>query len=51
LFAGAGVGWHYETGIQIIRMILAGIFDRFPNLTIVKGDEIWIGTDRRASVL
>ena len=37
LFARAGIGWHYETGIQIIRMILAGVFDRFPNLTIVTG--------------
>jgi len=37
LFAGPGIGWHYETGIQIIRMILAGVFDRFPNLTIVTG--------------
>jgi hypothetical protein len=24
LFAGAGIGWHYETGIQIIRMIWPG---------------------------
>jgi uncharacterized protein len=37
LFAGPGIGWHYETGIQIVRMILAGVFDRFPNLTIVTG--------------
>jgi len=37
LVAGPGIGWHYETGIQIIRMILAGVFDRFPNLTIVIG--------------
>jgi len=29
LFAGPGIGWHYETGIQIIRMILAGVFDAF----------------------
>ena len=34
LFARAGIGWHYETGIQIIRMILAGVFDCFPNLTL-----------------
>ena len=25
-----GWGWHNEAGIQIIRMILAGTFDRFP---------------------
>ncbi len=37
LFARAGIGWHYETGIQIIRMALAGVFDRFPDLQIVTG--------------
>jgi len=37
LFARAGIGWHYETGIQIIRMILAGVFDRFPDLNILTG--------------
>jgi uncharacterized protein len=29
-FATGGIGWHYETGIQIIRMILSGVFDRYP---------------------
>lgn len=37
LFARPGIGWHYETGIQILRLILAGVFDRFPNLQIVTG--------------
>ncbi len=37
LFARPGIGWHYEAGIQIIRLILAGVFDRFPNLQIVTG--------------
>ena len=37
LFARAGIGWHYETGIQIVRLILAGVFDRFPNLQIITG--------------
>ena len=37
LFARAGIGWHYETGIQLLRLILAGVFDRFPNLQIVTG--------------
>src|SRR5215469_17485383 len=30
----AGIRLHYETEIQIIRMILAGVFDCFPNLTL-----------------
>ena len=37
LFARPGIGWHYETGIQILRLILAGVFDRFPNLQMMTG--------------
>ncbi len=36
-FAAFGLGWHYEAGIQFVRLILAGIFDRFPTLQIVLG--------------
>ena len=32
-----GIGWHYETGVQVIRMILSGVFDRFPDLTVILG--------------
>ena len=28
-FATHGIGWHYETGLQILRMVVAGVFDRF----------------------
>ena len=37
LFARAAIGWHYETGVQILRMILKGVFDRFPGLQIITG--------------
>ena len=37
LFARAGVGWHYETGIQIVRMVLSGVFAHFPDLQIITG--------------
>ena len=37
LFARSGIGWHYETGVQIVRMALAGVFDRFPDLQIITG--------------
>ena len=37
LFARPGIGWHYEAGMQIVRLILAGVFDRFPNLQIITG--------------
>lgn len=33
----AGVGWHFETGIQFLRLILAGVFDRYPDLQIILG--------------
>lgn len=36
-FAAFGLGWHYEAGIQFIRLILAGTFDRHPNLQIILG--------------
>jgi predicted TIM-barrel fold metal-dependent hydrolase len=35
--AGAGWGWHIETGLHALRLILAGVFDRFPRLTVILG--------------
>ena len=36
-FAMFGIGWHYEAGVQIIRMVLAGVFDAFPDLQLITG--------------
>jgi uncharacterized protein len=36
-FATHGVGWHYDAGAQFLRLALAGVFDRFPNLQIILG--------------
>lgn len=36
-FASFALGWHYEAGIQFIRLILAGIFDKYPDLQIILG--------------
>lgn len=36
-FATHGIGWHYETGVQLLRLILGGVFDRFPNLQVIVG--------------
>jgi uncharacterized protein len=36
-FATAGWGWHMETGIHALRMILAGVFDRYPGLQLILG--------------
>jgi predicted TIM-barrel fold metal-dependent hydrolase len=37
MFAGAGWGWHIETAIHVIRMILGGVFDRHPKLQVIIG--------------
>jgi predicted TIM-barrel fold metal-dependent hydrolase len=37
VFAAAGWGWHIETAIHLIRMILGGVFDRYPKLQVVVG--------------
>jgi uncharacterized protein len=37
IFAGPGWGWHIETAVHVIRLILGGVFDRFPRLQIVVG--------------
>ena len=31
------VGWHYDAGVQLLRLILAGVFDRFPDLQVILG--------------
>ncbi len=36
-FATFGLGWHYEAGVQFVRLLLAGVLDRFPNLQIILG--------------
>ena len=36
-FSGPGWGWHIETAIHVIRVILGGVFDRFPKLQIAVG--------------
>jgi predicted TIM-barrel fold metal-dependent hydrolase len=36
-FATHGIGWHYESGVQFLRLALAGVFDRFPELQVILG--------------
>jgi predicted TIM-barrel fold metal-dependent hydrolase len=31
------LGWGYEAGIQFVRLILAGVFDKFRDLQIILG--------------
>jgi uncharacterized protein len=32
-----GIGWHYDAGVALLRLILAGVFDQFPNLQVMLG--------------
>ena len=36
-FSTYGLGWHYDAGIQFLRLVLAGTFDRMPRLQVVLG--------------
>jgi predicted TIM-barrel fold metal-dependent hydrolase len=37
LLSIAGWGWHSETAIHILRLILAGVFDKLPKLQVIIG--------------
>lgn len=32
-----GLGWHYDAGVQLLRLIFNGVFDRFPDLQVISG--------------
>jgi uncharacterized protein len=36
-FATFALGWHYEAGIQFVRLILAGVLDKYPDLQMILG--------------
>jgi predicted TIM-barrel fold metal-dependent hydrolase len=36
-FATFGWGWHLDTGIHALRMVLGGVFDLYPGLQIILG--------------
>jgi uncharacterized protein len=37
MLSTAGWGWHAETGMHALRLMLSGLFDRFPGLQIIIG--------------
>lgn len=37
VLSSPAIGWHYETGIQFLRMAVGGVFDRYPGLQVVLG--------------
>jgi predicted TIM-barrel fold metal-dependent hydrolase len=52
-FATFGLGWHYEAGMQFVRLVLAGVFDAYPTLQIILGhwgEVVLFYVERRASL-
>jgi predicted TIM-barrel fold metal-dependent hydrolase len=37
IFASGGWGWHIETAVHVLRIVLGGVFDRHPRLQVVIG--------------
>lgn len=37
MMGGAAWGWHNEEGIQVVRLILGGIFEKYPKLKLITG--------------
>jgi hypothetical protein len=37
MLAHAGYGWHYEASLHAVRMIVGGVFDRWPTLKMILG--------------
>ena len=35
--ASGAWGWHIDTGLHVLRLILGGVFDRFPRLQLIVG--------------
>ncbi|MFJ3976479.1 amidohydrolase family protein [Streptomyces sp. NPDC090021] len=35
--AGPAIGWYYDLGVQYLRMIFSGVFDRHPDLQVIAG--------------
>ena len=53
ILSTGGWGWHAEAGLAALRLIVAGTFDRHPNLQIVLGHwgEMLVGFADRADLL
>jgi predicted TIM-barrel fold metal-dependent hydrolase len=37
MLATGAIGWHYDAGLTLLRMIASGLFDRFPDLQVILG--------------
>lgn len=39
LLASGGFGWHVDTALHVLRLILGGAFDRYPGLQVIVGHQ------------
>lgn len=37
VFSQGAIGWHYEAGIQLLRLVYGRVFDRHPDLQVIVG--------------
>lgn len=37
MLSTGAMGWHYETGLHAMRMVMGGVFQRFPKLQLILG--------------
>ncbi len=54
LIAIAAWGWHAETGLHVLRLIVSGLFDRHPGLRVIvghMGENLPFSIDRAAGAL
>lgn len=54
MLSTAGWGWHAETGLHTLRLILSGLFDRLPELQLIighMGEGLPYALDRTSGIL
>ena len=52
--AAFGLGWHYEAGLEWVRLVAAGVFDELPDLQVILGhwgEVVLFYLERTAAVL
>ena len=52
--AAFGLGWHYEAGLQWVRLAAAGVFDELPDLQVIlghRGEVVLFYLERTSAVL
>jgi len=53
IFGSPLIGWHYDTGVELLRLIFAGVLDRHPDIQLIAnhwGEVVLFYADRIAMV-